>query len=77
MLTRGEALQRAAQRAARLLLGGAALLVLAGLIEGYVSPSDLPPWVKFGVGITTGVLLYAYWLFAGRGKRTGEVVAGG
>jgi uncharacterized membrane protein SpoIIM required for sporulation len=68
MLTRGEALRVAAQRAVQLLLGGASLLVLAGLIEAFVSPSSLPNWVKFSVGVTTGLLLYGYWLFVGRTK---------
>jgi uncharacterized membrane protein SpoIIM required for sporulation len=66
MLTRSEALRLAAQRAVQLLLGGASLLVLAGLIEGFISPSALPDWFKFGVGILTGVLLYSYWLLVGR-----------
>ena len=69
MLARGEALRLSAARAVRLLLGGAVLLVVAGTIEGFISPSDLPRWVKFGVGIGTGVLLYSYWLLAGRGVK--------
>jgi uncharacterized membrane protein SpoIIM required for sporulation len=70
MLTRGEALRLAAQRAMQLLLGGASLLVVAGTIEGFVSPSGLPDWVKFGTGLLTGILLYTYWIFAGREKTT-------
>jgi uncharacterized membrane protein SpoIIM required for sporulation len=66
LLTRGEALRLAAQRAVRLLLGGASLLVVAGTLEGFLSPSGAPDWVKYGVGLLTGVLLYSYWLLAGR-----------
>jgi uncharacterized membrane protein SpoIIM required for sporulation len=69
MLTRGEALRLASQRAVRLLLGGASLLVIAGLIEGFLSPSSVPDWVKFGMGVLTGVLLYSYWLLAGRARK--------
>jgi uncharacterized membrane protein SpoIIM required for sporulation len=76
MLARGEALSQAAQKAARLLMGGAALLVVAGLIEGFISPSDLPREAKFAVGIATGLGLYAYWIFAGRGaERSGKKAA--
>lgn len=66
MLTRAESLRLAAQRAVLLLLGGASLLVVAGTIEGFLSPSRLPDWLKFGTGIVTGVLLYGYWLLVGR-----------
>jgi uncharacterized membrane protein SpoIIM required for sporulation len=69
LLPRTEALRRASLRAVQLLLGGASLLVVAGLIEGFISPSDLPDWVKFTVGITSGILLYGYWLLAGRSPR--------
>lgn len=69
MLTRAEALRRAGLRSVQLLLGGASLLVIAGTIEGFLSPSAAPMWVKFGVGILTGVLLYGYWIFAGRHRR--------
>ncbi|MDE0553858.1 MAG: hypothetical protein OXI24_06575 [Candidatus Poribacteria bacterium] len=40
--------------------GCVALLVIAGIIEGFVSPSSLPPAVKIGFGAVTGVLLFAY-----------------
>jgi uncharacterized membrane protein SpoIIM required for sporulation len=72
--TRGESLRVAAQRAVRLLLGGASLLVIAGLIEGFVSPagSGLPDWVRYATGLVTGVLLYSYWILAGRRKSKTE-----
>jgi uncharacterized membrane protein SpoIIM required for sporulation len=72
LLTRGEALRLAANRAVRLLLGGASLLVVAGTLEGFLSPSGAPEWLKYGVGLLTGVLLYTYWLFAGRRKVTSD-----
>jgi hypothetical protein len=42
------------------------LLVLAGFIEGFISPSGLPWPVKALVGVGSGVALYWYWLRAGR-----------
>jgi hypothetical protein len=29
----------------------------------------VPDWVKFGMGVLTGVLLYSYWLLAGRARK--------
>ncbi len=70
MLTRVEALRQAGLRSVQLLLGGASLLVIAGTIEGFLSPSAAPSWVKYGTGIVTGILLYGYWIFAGRKSRS-------
>jgi uncharacterized membrane protein SpoIIM required for sporulation len=66
LLSRRESLVRRGQTAMRLILGCVPLLILAGLIEGFISPSSLPWWVKLFVGLSTGIMLYAYWLRAGR-----------
>lgn len=67
LLTRCDALGIAAQKSIRLLLGTAPLLVLAGTIEGMISPSFIvPAFVKYGIGILSGVLLYGYLFLVGR-----------
>ena len=69
LLRRRDALRLAAQKAVRLLIGAAPLLVVAGLIEGFISPNELLAWpVKWAVGIGSGILLYAYLFLAGRNR---------
>lgn len=67
LLSRRDALVIAAQKSIRLLLGTAPLLIFAGLIEGIISPSDtIPAFVKLGIGLLTGILLYGYLFLVGR-----------
>jgi uncharacterized membrane protein SpoIIM required for sporulation len=69
LLKRGDALMLAGRKAVKLIIGCIPILIVAGLIEGFISPNENIPWpVKWGVGIVTGILLYSYLLLAGRGK---------
>src|ERR1700681_1200831 len=63
---RREALARAARRAVELVIGTAPVLVVAGLIEGFISPSDLPTPIKRRTAPWAGIGLYALLLTVGR-----------
>ena len=67
--TRGAALTAAGQRAVRLLLGLLPFLGIAGLLEGFVSPSHFAWPFKLAIGLLTAVVLYGYLLGAGRREK--------
>ncbi|MBK8255418.1 MAG: stage II sporulation protein M [Polyangiaceae bacterium] len=68
-VTRVMSLRSSAREIAALVLGAAAMLVIAAAIEGFWSPSSLPPVVKW---IASGVFslgVAAFLIFAGREKK--------
>ncbi len=67
--TRRDALGLAARRAVTLVLAAIPLLIIAGVIEGFLSPSDAPFGARVAVGLVTGIILYAYLFLAGRHRR--------
>ena len=64
-LTRADALRVRGMEAVRLMIGVALLLVLAGTIEGFVSPAPIDARIKFSIAAITGLALYGYLIFAG------------
>src|SRR5919199_5824172 len=66
LLQRREALARAAKRAVELVMGAAPVLVVAGLIEGNISPSELPIEAKIAIGPLAGIALYSLLLSVGK-----------
>jgi uncharacterized membrane protein SpoIIM required for sporulation len=65
-LPRGKAIAKQGVESAKLVIGCAIFLFIAGIIEGFISPSNLPPFTKYLTGILTGVAMLAYLLLAGR-----------
>jgi uncharacterized membrane protein SpoIIM required for sporulation len=66
LVSRRQALTTSAQRAIPLLFGCVPLLMIAGTLEGFVSPSGIPHLAKFLIGALALILLYTYLLLAGR-----------
>lgn len=76
-LTRAQALKRKGMEAAKIVIGCACLLVVAGIIEGFLSPSSLPPAAKIATGVLTGIVLYSYLLMVGGEKALATDVPNG
>jgi len=66
-LPRFDNLRLRGREAIQLAVGCVPLLVIAGTIEGFISPTAIPPAMKFTISAVTGFALYAYLLLAGRG----------
>ena len=60
VLPRRDALAQAGGQGVRLLLGTIPLLMVAGFVEGFVSPTNLPVGLKFLVAGALGTLLALY-----------------
>jgi uncharacterized membrane protein SpoIIM required for sporulation len=65
-LPRRDALAEAGGRAIRLVLGVIPILVVAGVIEGFISPVPMPAMPKFVIGAAMLALLVLYLTLAGR-----------
>lgn len=68
--TRGTALRREARAAVEMLLGTAAVLVIAGLVEGFVTPSGVGLPAALAVGFSLGALYWFLVLYLGRRSPT-------
>src|SRR5262249_35154946 len=59
-LPRRDSLARAGGEAVKLLVGTVPILIIAGVIEGFVSPTELPVPLKFTMAASLFILLAAY-----------------
>jgi uncharacterized membrane protein SpoIIM required for sporulation len=71
-LSRLDALRIRGREAVHLVVGCIPLLVVAGTIEGFISPAPIAPAFKFATAALTGVALYTYLLLGGREAKTAE-----
>jgi uncharacterized membrane protein SpoIIM required for sporulation len=66
VLSRRDSLARAGQEAVKLLIGTVPILIIAGLIEAFVSPTGLAIPLKFAMAGALAVLLNVYLFGVGR-----------
>jgi uncharacterized membrane protein SpoIIM required for sporulation len=64
--TRTAALARAGQRAVVLVVGVMLTFALAGFIEAWVTPSNLPTWTRVGIGVLVESIFLVYAFGLGR-----------
>jgi uncharacterized membrane protein SpoIIM required for sporulation len=71
--TRRIALAQEGRTALGVAIGLAAVLFVSGAIEGFVTPSNLPPWTRIGIGLAAELAFLSYVYAAGRrAVRAGE-----
>jgi hypothetical protein len=60
-------------------LGLVAVLLVSGVIEGFVTPSPLPTWARIAIGILAEAAFFAYVFVLGRqavhAGHTGDISA--
>ncbi|HEX8142097.1 MAG TPA: stage II sporulation protein M [Pyrinomonadaceae bacterium] len=71
-LSRADALKTRGIEGMRLVAGCVPLLVIAAVIEGFISPAPINPAIKFTIAALTGLALYSYLLLAGREEEKQE-----
>src|SRR6185436_18200541 len=70
--TRLQSVAHEGRSAAAVALGLVLVLLVSGLIEGFVTPSGLPTWARVGIGILAEVLFLTYvYVLGGRAVRAG------
>jgi uncharacterized membrane protein SpoIIM required for sporulation len=67
LLSRQDSLAKAGGEAVRLLVGVVPILIVAGLIEGFISPSSLGWQWKFALAGSVAVIFFNYLFFCARG----------
>jgi uncharacterized membrane protein len=70
---RSQALAESMRAASMVALGLVLVLLISGVIEGFVTPSSLPTWARIAIGVVAFVAFLGYILFFGhRAARAGQ-----
>ncbi|MGW2087359.1 stage II sporulation protein M [Streptomyces sp. NPDC001880] len=71
--SRRSALAQQGRAAIGMAIGLALVLFVSGVIEGFVTPSDLPTWGRITIGIAAELAFLAYvYVLGGRAARVGD-----
>lgn len=71
--TRGQALAEDARSLFTVVIGLAVVLLVSGVLEGFLTPSSLPPLLKIAIGVLAlGAFLAYVIVLGGRAHRAGE-----
>ncbi|WPW29245.1 stage II sporulation protein M [Streptomyces atratus] len=71
--TRRSALAQQGRAAIGMAIGLALVLFVSGVIEGFVTPSDLPTWGRITIGIAAELAFLVYvYILGGRAARAGD-----
>lgn len=65
-LSRSRSMAREGRTAATVALGLVGVLLVSGLIEGFVTPSGLPTWARLAIGVLAELVFLAYVFVLGR-----------
>lgn len=68
-LTRGASFRVGARQSAQLVLGTIPMFVVAGLLEGFLTPSHAPTWLRWFVGVAVLLSFLAYLFFTARSPK--------
>jgi len=78
-MSRTQAMAREGRTAGTVTLGLVAVLLVSGVIEGFVTPSPLPTWARVGIGVLAEAVFFGYVFGLGRAAyqrgETGDVDA--
>ena len=65
-LSRTASMAREGRTAATVALGLVVVLLISGVIEGFVTPSALPTWARIAIGVLAELTFFAYVFVLGR-----------
>lgn len=70
---RGVAVAQEGRAAVAIAMGLAVVLLVSGVIEGFVTPSGLPTWARIGIGAMALAAFVGYvWVYGRRAERAGS-----